>query len=183
MMFSARTRPDAELVARCLGSDLAGWDEFYHNVVPVVALRLARICHDPELADEVVYDMASRLWENRHPLEAFVAGQGTLVAFLVGLARMRLSKELARRQKRVPARCAIPQVVDHRLIPEGLDARLDEFQAGLSRRQREYFQSHVLSVPREAQKKSFTSASARQFRFLLNHLWKAFVHGDCSRQS
>lgn len=95
-MSHAPDRPDAELVAQTLKGDDAAFAAIYRRHLPVVLRWCLRHTHSPEVASDLSAEVfASALIA----LRRYRPEQGPLVAWLLGIARNKLSE--SRRRGRV----------------------------------------------------------------------------------
>jgi RNA polymerase sigma-70 factor, ECF subfamily len=93
--FAARSGEDAALLLGIRSGDssaMAALFERYSRIVYSVAMRVLR---DPGHAEDVTQDIFVRIWRNP---DSFVAGRGTLGAWLVVVARNRSIDFLRRRR-------------------------------------------------------------------------------------
>jgi hypothetical protein len=168
-------RADARLVKRCLAGEVAAWEELYSQchepLLLSIAVMLGLGLEDPNLVDE----LAARVWyalikDDAKLLAKYDSRRGAqLITFLCTAAKSEVTHYFrAERRREKRERIALHGKSAHHCDDElQTAASLAEFLPTLSRREREYYDDHLLGYPGNGDSSAagtFSLSNARQLK-------------------
>jgi hypothetical protein len=180
---AAASNDDSHLVERCIGGEVAAWDELYHKchapLCTTIRIQLGRSGTDSHLVDE----MAARVWyalvdRDGKQLAKYNPRRGSILTFIRLIARKEISHHFRAEQRRLKKELSsmVRKNQPRNLDPSDfLPTMLAEFLASLTPRERDFCYEHLqisASESRMPANKLYSSASIWQ---LTRRIYKKFL--------